>query len=84
MPALAQRLDRVPVAASVQMTIKARALRAEGKDVISLTVGEPNFDTPPHAIEALEMISSSAASFGRPSPISALRSRLVITHGFQG
>ena len=52
MPALAQRLDRVPVAASVQMTIKARALRAEGKDVISLTVGEPNFDTPPHAIEA--------------------------------
>ncbi len=52
MPALAQRLDRVPVAASVQMTVKARALRAEGKDVISLTIGEPNFDTPPHAIEA--------------------------------
>ena len=52
MPALAKRLDRVPVAASVQMTVKARALRAEGKDVISLTIGEPNFDTPPHAIEA--------------------------------
>ena len=52
MPALAQRLDRVPVAASVQMTVKARALRAEGKDVISLTIGEPNFDTPAHAIEA--------------------------------
>ena len=52
MPALAQRLDNVPVAASVQMTIKARALRAEGKNVISLTIGEPNFDTPAHAIEA--------------------------------
>lgn len=52
MPALAQRLDRVPVAASVQMTVKARALLAEGKDVIALTIGEPNFDTPPHAIEA--------------------------------
>jgi aspartate aminotransferase len=52
MPGLAQRLDKVPVAASVQMTIKARALRAEGKNVISLTIGEPNFDTPAHAIEA--------------------------------
>ena len=52
MPALARRLEKVPVAASVQMTIKARALRAEGRDVISLTIGEPNFDTPPHAIEA--------------------------------
>ena len=52
MPALAERLNRVPVAASVQMTIKARALRAEGKNVVSLTIGEPNFATPPHAIEA--------------------------------
>ncbi len=47
-----QRLSRVEVAASVQMTIKARELRAAGKDVITLTTGEPNFDSPPHAIEA--------------------------------
>jgi aspartate aminotransferase len=52
MPALAERLNKVPVAASVQMTIKARALRAEGKNVVSLTIGEPNFATPQHAIEA--------------------------------
>ena len=52
MPALADRLKRVQVAASVAMTIKARELRAAGKDVISLTIGEPNFDSPPHAIEA--------------------------------
>jgi aspartate aminotransferase len=52
MPAFAERLKRVQVAASVQMTIRARELRASGKDVISLTIGEPNFDSPPHAIEA--------------------------------
>ena len=52
MPALSQRLSRVEVAASVQMTIKARELRAAGKDVVTLTTGEPNFDSPPHAIEA--------------------------------
>ncbi len=51
-PALAQRLKRVQVAATVQMTIKARELRAKGIDVIQLTIGEPDFDTPDHAIEA--------------------------------
>ena len=40
------------LAPSVQMTIKARELRAAGKPVITLTTGEPNFDSPPHAIEA--------------------------------
>ena len=52
MPTLSGRLDRVPVAASVAMTVRARALAAEGHDVIALTVGEPDFATPPHAIEA--------------------------------
>lgn len=52
MPALAQRLDRVQVAATVAMTIKSREMRARGIDVIQLTIGEPDFDSPPHAIEA--------------------------------
>jgi aspartate aminotransferase len=52
MPSLSQRTGRVQLAASVQMTIKARELRAAGKPVITLTTGEPNFDSPPHAIEA--------------------------------
>jgi aspartate aminotransferase len=52
MAELATRLARVPVAATVAMTVKARALRAEGIDVIALTIGEPDFATPPHAIEA--------------------------------
>ncbi len=52
MPTLSQRLGRVQLAASVQMSIKARELRAAGKPVITLTTGEPNFDSPSHAIEA--------------------------------
>ena len=36
-PALSNRLKRVQVAATVQMTIKARELRAKGVDVIQLT-----------------------------------------------
>ena len=52
MPALAERLKRTQVASSVQMSIRARELRASGKDVISLAIGEPDFATPRHAIEA--------------------------------
>ena len=52
MPGLARRLARVPLAATVAMTIKARAMRAAGIEVISLAIGEPDFDSPPHAIEA--------------------------------
>jgi len=52
MPGFAERLSRVELAASVRMTIKARELKAAGKPVVTLTTGEPNFDSPPHAIEA--------------------------------
>jgi len=52
MPALAGRLKEVSLAASVAMTQRARELGAAGKKVISLAIGEPDFPTPPHAIEA--------------------------------
>src|SRR5918997_4977124 len=52
MPALAKRLDEFQVSASVVMAMKGRELAAEGVKVISLASGEPDFPTPPHAIEA--------------------------------
>ncbi|WP_027283509.1 pyridoxal phosphate-dependent aminotransferase [Rubritepida flocculans] len=52
MPALASRLAEVKVSASVVMGMKARELAAKGIRVISLAAGEPDFPTPPHAIEA--------------------------------
>ncbi|MFC7734898.1 pyridoxal phosphate-dependent aminotransferase [Roseomonas sp. GCM10028921] len=52
MPALAQRLQEIVISGSTRMSIRARALREAGHKVISLTVGEPDFATPPEAIEA--------------------------------
>ncbi len=52
MPALARRLAQVPAAATLAMANAARALRAQGVPVISLAIGEPDFATPRHAIEA--------------------------------
>jgi aspartate aminotransferase len=46
MPFLSAALDRVKPSATIAITQKARDLKAAGKDVISLSVGEPDFDTP--------------------------------------
>src|ERR1700742_2749062 len=43
---LADVLNRVKPSATMVVTQKARDLKAKGRDVISLTVGEPDFDTP--------------------------------------
>ena len=52
MPGLANRLDGVEESASAAMADKARALNAAGIRVISLSVGEPDFPTPDHAVRA--------------------------------
>ncbi|MFN9941999.1 MAG: aminotransferase class I/II-fold pyridoxal phosphate-dependent enzyme, partial [bacterium] len=52
MPNLAQRLADVKVSASAAMTARARDMRAQGIEVISLSNGEPDSPTPRHAIEA--------------------------------
>ena len=45
-------LNRIAPSQTTAMTDRALALRAEGRDVISLSVGEPDFATPPHVIAA--------------------------------
>ena len=52
MPGFSDRLGRVQVAATVQMSIRARELREQGKNVIALSIGEPDFASPRHAIDA--------------------------------
>jgi aspartate aminotransferase len=52
MPGFARRLDKAKVAATNLLTIRARELRAAGADVVTLTIGEPDFATPANAIEA--------------------------------
>ncbi len=55
---LADALSRVKPSATIAATQKARDLKAQGRDIISLSVGEPDFDTPDNikqaAIKAIE------------------------------
>ncbi len=54
----AERLDRVSPSQTIAISSKARALKAAGRDIISLSAGEPDFDTPANvkaaAIRAIE------------------------------
>ena len=49
---LADALNRIKPSATIVLTQKARDLKASGKDIISLTVGEPDFDTPENIKDA--------------------------------
>ncbi len=48
MPFLSDTLDRVQPSPTIAATTRAAALRAAGADVIALSAGEPDFDTPLH------------------------------------
>ncbi len=58
MDLLAARLNRISPSQTMVITAKARAMKAAGQDVIGLSAGEPDFDTPAHikqaAIAAIE------------------------------
>ncbi len=45
-------LDRIAASQTAAMSDRASELRAAGRDIISLAVGEPDFATPPHVIAA--------------------------------
>ncbi len=43
---LSDRINNLPVSQTLAMAAKARELREQGKDIISLSLGEPDFNTP--------------------------------------
>jgi aspartate aminotransferase len=49
---LAKRVSALTPSSTLAITAKAKALKAEGHDVIGLGAGEPDFNTPQHIIDA--------------------------------
>ncbi len=77
MPELAQRLRHVSAPATVAMSVRARALRAQGHDVISLAIGEPDFATPSHAIAAAHAAALAGQTKYPPTDGTAALKRAV-------
>lgn len=60
MALIASRLNRIKPSPSSMAGLRARELRRAGRDIVGLTTGEPDFDTPPNVCEAV--VRAMAAS----------------------
>ena len=61
---LSERIKSLPASATLAMAAKGRELKAQGKDVISLSLGEPDFNTPDFVKEAaIEAIRQNYNSY---------------------
>lgn len=76
---LSKRAQGIEPSVTLAASAKAKALKAAGKDVLSLTVGEPDFPTPKNIQEAAKRaIDNGTASYYTATPgIPALRQAVV-------
>ena len=71
---LASRLARVKPSPSIAAAARAAALAAQGRDIIALTTGEPDFDTPQHIKEAaIRALAQGMTKYTAVEGIAALR-----------
>jgi aspartate/methionine/tyrosine aminotransferase len=49
---LAAKMSRLGTETAFEVLVRARALEAQGRNIIHLEIGEPDFDTPKHIVEA--------------------------------
>ena len=64
---LSERLNRLSPSATLAMSQKSNELKAQGINVINMSVGEPDFDTPAHIKEAAKQAVD--ANYSRYSPV---------------
>lgn len=84
----AERIGRIKPSPSTAAAARVRELKAEGRRILDLTVGEPDFDTPDHikraAIAAIEAGETKYTPVnGTPLLREAIRGSLLRTHGIE-
>ncbi|HEY8151109.1 MAG TPA: pyridoxal phosphate-dependent aminotransferase [Vicinamibacteria bacterium] len=71
---LSQRMARLGTETAFEVLVRARALEAQGRNVVHLEIGEPDFDTPAHITEAaIEALRGGATHYGPSAGIPELR-----------
>jgi aspartate aminotransferase len=87
MKSLADKITNIPPSATIEITERARQMTAAGIDVISLSIGEPDFDTPPHIVEAaVQALHSGKTHYapgrGIPELLKAIATKTEFDNGF--
>lgn len=83
---LTQRVSQVVPSITLEITAKAKAMRAEGINVLSFTAGEPDFDTPPHIVAAAKAALDAGKTrygpaAGEPQLRQAIATKLQTANG---
>jgi aspartate/methionine/tyrosine aminotransferase len=84
----AARMDRLGTETAFEVLAKARRLEAEGKDVVHLEIGQPDFPTPPHVVEAaVKALRDGHTGYtpapGLPEIREAIAEHVTRTRGFE-
>ena len=84
---LAARMKNLGTETAFETLAKAKALEAEGKDIVHLEIGEPDFDTPENIINAAKLGLDQGYTHYGPSPgLPHVRAKIAEhqseTHGF--
>jgi aspartate aminotransferase len=75
---VAARMGTIGTESAFEVSARARALEAEGRSIIHLQIGEPDFDTPAHVREAAKVALDEGATHYAPFPgIPALRQAIA-------
>ena len=75
---LSKNLERIAPSATVAMTQLARDLKSQGKDVISLSAGEPDFDTPDNIKKAaIDAINRGETKYTAVDGIDELKEAII-------
>ena len=78
MPGFARAMDRLGTETAFEVLARAKALEAQGKEVIHLEIGEPDFDTPPNIIAAAKRaLDEGYTHYGPSAGLPAFRELLA-------
>jgi aspartate aminotransferase len=67
-PGLADALERLGTETAFSVLARAKALEREGRDIVHLEIGEPDFDTAPHVIDAAVAAMRAGMTHYCPAP----------------
>ncbi|WP_216208086.1 pyridoxal phosphate-dependent aminotransferase [Amycolatopsis aidingensis] len=65
---LARRMNRLGTESAFEVLAKAKALEKDGREIIHLEIGEPDFDTPGHIVAAAQQALSEGHTHYVPAP----------------
>jgi aspartate/methionine/tyrosine aminotransferase len=75
---LAERMNRLEIESAFDVLVKARALEATGRSVVHLEIGEPDFPSPAHVIEAAKRaLDEGWTHYGPPQGLPDLRDAIA-------